>query len=763
MPNEMLMHAGAPPGTGNAFAGFGNVNEFCGYCRANHRRWRLTMRILLFSTLFPNAAAPTHGVFVENRLRAYLEKYDADVRVVAPVPWFPFRHNVFGRYGRFAAAPAQENRAGVPVSHPRYLLAPKIGMRHAPFALAAAFRKQLHAYADEGWAPDLIDAHYLYPDGVAAAAVAREHNIPLALTARGSDVTLLPKYPDARSRIVNALMEADAVITVADALKTQLVALGAPTEKITTLRNGVDLETFRLLPRQAIREDMDLSGPVLASVGHLIERKGHDLVIDALQDIPDATLLIVGDGEERGRLKAQAKRLGLRDRIRFFGAMPHQDLINIYNAADALVLASSREGWPNVLLEAMACGAPCVATTVGGNAEVISSPDAGALVPERNAKAIASTVNKLLAAPPDRHAVRAHAQGHSWNETVYGMHGIFCDLVGKTRREERIAASPIRTDNNVRPKLIVTVDTEEIFDWSDFTSGDYRLAPPGDMDAFQTLCEQMNIRPLYFMSYPLLKSSNVSCYFWAKADRRLADCGLHMHPWVTPPFEDRVGEYYSYQKNYPLALRLEKKRALAKAYKAVFGRLATTHRAGRYGVARDSYAMLAEIGVQYDFSPSAGFDFSASGGADFTGYSNFPFRIVTPYGAVDVSPVTGARAIRHTQRFLSQEITAPGFAAPRRRPFTEPARLTPEGASLDTLMALTRRLVADKTPVLTFTLHSTSLTEGANPYAPDAAGVERILTVTRDYLSWFQHKVGGEFVSLDDLGAIYNTQEEIAA
>ena len=721
------------------------------------------MRILLFSTLYPHAAAPTHGVFVENRLRAYLENYDADVRVVAPVPWFPFTPKIFGKYGTHARAPRQENRKGVEVYHPRYFLAPKVGMGRAPHALAVSLRQTLTRFRDEGWTPDLIDAHYLYPDGVAAATVAQENNIPYALTARGSDVTLIPDFPDARARILNAAMGADAIITVADALRNDLIEMGAPAEKITTLRNGVDLDMFRPLHREEIRRDLDLSGPVLASVGHLIERKGHHLVIDALTNIPDATLLIAGDGEERSALKKQAKRLGLRDRVRFFGALPHAELADIYNAADALVLASSREGWANVLLEALACGAPCIATNAGGNAEVISAPAAGVVLPARSAEAIAAAAKKLLAAPPDRRAARAHAVAHSWRATADGMQRIFTELAGKARRERRIGATPISVGDNQRPKLIVTVDTEEVFDWSDFTSGEYSLAPPNDIDAFQSLCEQVGARPLFFMTYPLLKESKVACYYWAKASRGLADCGLHMHPWVTPPFEDQTGEYFSYQKNYPAALRRQKKHMLAGAFKSVFGHSAIAHRAGRYGVARDSYAMLAEIGVQYDFSPSAGFDFSRTGGANFTGYSNYPFRIVTPSGAVDVSPVTGARAIRHTQRFLSQEASPPGFAPPRRSRFTEAVRLTPEGASLDTLIALTRRLIADRTPVLTFTLHSTSLTKGANPYAPDAAGVDRMLTMSRDYFSWFEHKVGGEFASLDDLAALYRRDQNIAA
>ena len=713
------------------------------------------MRILVFTTLYPNAAAPNHGVFVENRLRAYREKYDADVRVIAPVPWFPFPQGLFGHYAKFARAPQEETRDGVTVYHPRYALAPKIGMKDAPDALARCFRRMLKNLRADGWSPDLIDAHYLYPDGVAAAAVAREFETPCVLTARGTDVNLIPKYDEPRERMLGAIAQADAIITVADALKERLIELGAPSGKISTLRNGVDLNIFRPLRRERIRQAMDVCGPVIASVGHLIDRKGHNLVIDAVADIPDATLLIVGDGEEKRALVRQAKQLGLSERVRFCGAVPHQDMIGVYNAADVLVLASSREGWPNVLLEAMACGTPCVATDVWGNGEVISAPSAGCLVKDRTAEAIAEATTTLLNAPPDRNDVRAHAQNHSWGATADGMHEIFSELAEKRARRSTVSTAPISISENARPKLIVTVDTEEIFDWNDFATRDFSLASPDDIDVFQSLCERAGAKPLYLLTYPLLKSSNVACYYWAKVDRGRADGGLHLHPWVTPPDTDFSGDYYSYQMNYPAEIHRQKLQSLAKAYKAAFGRNAVAHRAGRYGVAPDSYPFLSEVGVKYDFSPSAGFDFSKSGGGDFTGYSNIPFTARTPTGDIAVTPVCGARAIRHTQQFLSQEKNAPGFAIGRSRRFTEPARLTPEGSSLDTLIALTRRLVADNAPVLTFTLHSTSLTKGANPYAPDAASVDRMLTVSRDYLSWFQNRLGGEFISLNDLSTLY--------
>ncbi|HNR76893.1 MAG TPA: glycosyltransferase, partial [Parvularculaceae bacterium] len=315
------------------------------------------MRLLTFTTLYPNAAMPAHGVFVENRLAAWRRRTGGEARVIAPVPWFPSAAPLFGRYARFAAAPAAEERHGIAIRHPRYVLPPKIGMNYAPIALARVFERAARALLAEGDQFDLVDAHYLYPDGVAAVRAARALGKPVVLTARGSDVTQLAGFPRQRAMILDAVFKADAVIAVAKALKDDLIAIGAPAEKIEVMRNGVDLEKFRPLDRAAIRKRMALNGRVIASVGALIDRKGHDIAIRAIAKLSDATLLIAGEGPERRRLEALAEAEGVADRVQFFGAVEHERLVDIYNAADALMLASSREGWPNVLLEAMACGA----------------------------------------------------------------------------------------------------------------------------------------------------------------------------------------------------------------------------------------------------------------------------------------------------------------------------------------------------------------------------------------------------------------------
>ncbi len=723
-------------------------------------RLRMPMKFLVFTTLYPNAAMPTHGVFVENRLRAYLKKHRADVKVVAPVPWFPFTHDRFGRYARWARAPEKEVRHGIEVYHPRYFIPPKVGMEYAPSALANCLKKTAQGLISGGWDFDFIDAHYFYPDGVASAQVAYDLNKPFVITARGTDVNLIPSYAGPRTMIADAAIRADAVITVSDSLKDQLVRLGAPARKITTLRNGVDLDTFSLMDRDQIRSNMQLQGPVIASVGHLINRKGHNIVIDALKDIPGATLLIAGDGEKREALKKQARAARVNERVRFLGAAPHETLAAIYNAADVLALASSREGWPNVLLEAMACGTPCVTTFAAGG-EVVKGLSAGRIVEERTPQAFASAIKGILNNPRDQTSTRRYAEGYSWDETIDGMAAIFMGLVKKTAASRSVTSQPLLVQNTARPKLIVTVDTEEQFDWSSFEQINYTICDPNDLKPFQRLCAERSIKPVYFLTYPLLKDEKVSAYFRTLFDSGQADTGLHLHQWVTPPNMSFTGEYFSFQKNLPSELHTDKLAILAAAFESAFGERAISHRAGRYGIACEDYQLLSDIGVSMDFSPSVAFDFSSAGGPDFSGYANQPFSVSGKNGKVFVTPVSGAKAIRGTRVFPSRAGYKPGFARSvqeRLGTQLQPMRLSPEGAGLKDLQALTKRLIADGSPILTFTLHSTSLTPGANDYARSRSDVDRTLEITRRYLDWFQQSANGELASLAELSELYKTE-----
>ena len=392
-------------------------------------------RLLTFTSLYPNGAHPNHGIFVENRLRHLMHDTGIASTVLAPTWWFPSTSPRFGTWGAYARVPAREERHGITIHHPRAVTVPKLGMYTAPYALFLAARARLRRLVADGLRFDAIDAHYLYPDGVAALWLARAFGKPLAITARGSDVTELPDHAIPRRLILRAIHGADALIAVSAGLKARLVELGALEGKVTVLRNGIDTALFHpgpwpmpegaVLDRAAARARLGFTRPTLISVGGLIPRKRHHLAIDAMALLPGWDLVIVGAGPEHASLTAQAAARGLSDRVRLLGPRPHADLPVYYGAADAMVLASSREGWANVLLESMACGTPVVASRIPGNPEVVQRREAGLILRENTADGIAEAVRALFDPPPDRAATSRYAEGFGWQETSAGQLALF--------------------------------------------------------------------------------------------------------------------------------------------------------------------------------------------------------------------------------------------------------------------------------------------------------------------------------------------------
>jgi teichuronic acid biosynthesis glycosyltransferase TuaC len=394
---------------------------------------REKIRTLLFSTLYPSSARPIHGIFVETRLRELLKSDCVETQVVAPVPWFPWTHERFGAYAKMAQTPLFEERNGIRVHHPRYFLPPKIGQNIAPYVLAAGALPTIRRLMSDGFDFDVIDAHFYYPDGVAASLIAQRLGKPFVCTARGSDINLYRQFPRARNLIRATVSRAAANLGVSADLVQQLIELGAEPANARVLRNGVDLERFAPLDRTLARASLGIhhQGLVLLAVGNQVELKGHDLMIRVLQRYPQAQLVLVGDGPLRGELKALAQSLGVADRVHMVGQRPNEALKAYYSAADVLMLASSREGWPNVLLEAMACGTPVVATRVNGTPEIVGSADSGRLARERSVDGLAEALAQLLDAYPDRDAVRRHAERFSWSETTRLQCELFAQLSGK--------------------------------------------------------------------------------------------------------------------------------------------------------------------------------------------------------------------------------------------------------------------------------------------------------------------------------------------
>lgn len=389
-----------------------------------------TVRILTFTTLFPNAALPQHGIFVAERLRHLLAGGAVEASVVAPVPWFPVATSLFPAYSKWSAVPRHEMFEGVEVLHPRYPVIPKVGMSVAPALLALWTRRTMRRVMAEGRSFDLIDAHYFYPDGVAAALLGGWLDVPVVITGRGTDLNLIPRYRLPRTLIRWAAARAAEIATVSESLRSVLSELGVPESKIRMLRNGVDLEVFVPTGNRArLREELDITGTSLLTVGNLVELKGHHLVIQALAKLPEALeLRIAGDGPMEAHLRRLARDLGITKRVHFLGRLDRPALVKAYNAADVLVLASSREGMPNVVLESFSCGTPVVATKVGGAAEVIND-SSGELVSSREPEALANGISRLLERDVPREGVRRHAEAFSWQATTQGQLEMFASAL----------------------------------------------------------------------------------------------------------------------------------------------------------------------------------------------------------------------------------------------------------------------------------------------------------------------------------------------
>ena len=387
------------------------------------------IKVLLFSTLFPSTARPVHGIFVESRLRHLIETNQIEVRVVAPVPWFPSTSSFFGRWAQIAKTPSNDFYHNFIVEYPRYPIIPKFGMSLVPFLIALFCLPTIIKIYKE-YKFDLIDAHYYYPDGVAAAIISKVFRKPLVITARGTDINLIPKYIIPRILIKWAAKTTNVSIAVCQALANQLKLLGVSSNSIYVLQNGVDLNLFHPINPEIAREKLGIdSGRWLLSVGWLTERKGHDIAIRALVQLTDFKLVLIGEGELFKYLYNLADELGVSNRVKFIGSVSQNSLAYWYSAVDALVLCSSREGWANVLLESMACGTPVIATSIWGTPEIVRDPDVGRLMMDRTPESLVKCVHDLFDHYPQRSVVRKYAEHFSWVETTNGQLNIFRKII----------------------------------------------------------------------------------------------------------------------------------------------------------------------------------------------------------------------------------------------------------------------------------------------------------------------------------------------
>lgn len=373
--------------------------------------------MLLFSSVFPNTAQPHHGVFVRERMRGLMsgvEPSEAEVQVVAPTPWFPFVSGL--RPGFRPVVPREEVQDGIRVLHPRYLSVPGI-LKCLDGAFLFLSTLPTLIRLRKAFPFEAIDAHFIYPEGLAAVLHGRVFRVPVLITLRGM-LPLLVRYRLRRPQLRFALRRAARLIAVSGSLKEDAVREGVAPSRVRVIENGIDPALFAPMDRLEARRSLGLpeDGPLLVSVGTLAPRKGFHLVMEAMAGLrPDLRFAIVGgagaEGAMEPELRSLAARLGLQDRVIFAGPRGRRELAAWYNAADLFVLASAHEGCPNVVLEALACGTPVVATPVGNVPELIEGVG---IVAERQLTALASAISEALSREWDRDAVHASIGSRTW-------------------------------------------------------------------------------------------------------------------------------------------------------------------------------------------------------------------------------------------------------------------------------------------------------------------------------------------------------------
>lgn len=386
------------------------------------------MKVLFVSNLYPNSLELSRGVFNEYQIQ-HLAKL-CEVRVVAPIAWFPIR----GRYAPRGVLPDREVLHGIEVQHPRHFYFPRVARQFNAALYAQGIAGAVRAIRRD-FPFDVIFVNWTYPDACGVERLARKFTVPFVVSVSGSDAHIYLTFRIRARQIGRMFNAAHAITTRSQDLKNMLVAYGTAPQKIHTVYNGVDPQRFQIHPRATARQRLgwDDAQQILLFVGRLSPEKGADDLLQAFAHARryygiNSRLVMVGDGGERGRLEQLASELKLDNHLTWAGWKNPTEITEYLNAADFLCLPSQNEGVANVVLEAFSCGLPVVATAVGGIPEIMTAAT-GVLAAPRQPESFAAALAKALKHPWDPEAIRAHARRFSWSSNAEHVYTILQQAV----------------------------------------------------------------------------------------------------------------------------------------------------------------------------------------------------------------------------------------------------------------------------------------------------------------------------------------------
>jgi glycosyltransferase involved in cell wall biosynthesis len=374
------------------------------------------MKVLILTNLFPTPWDPLRGAFNRQQFERLGQLHDVDV-----ITAIDFRERLGERRG-------DVNARHVHTDHFVFVFPPRIGRSlHAICWLLSLLWQRGRQIRNAHY--DCMLVSWAYPDGAAVGWLARWLRIPYVVKVHGSDLNVQANHPLRRPQIRSALTGAAGVVAVSRALATKAIGLGTRPSNVHVIYNGVDTSVFSPESRANSRPRLGFSTytPLLLFVGNLKPSKGCLDLLEALPALlavqPLARLIYVGTGAARTALLERAQALGCLDHVEVAGAVAHADLGDWFRAADLLCLPSHNEGVPNVVLEAMACGTPVVASRVGGIPEVVPHY-AGILVAPHQRQALSTALIEASARRWNHKRIAAHARGFRWEDNIRQLDAI---------------------------------------------------------------------------------------------------------------------------------------------------------------------------------------------------------------------------------------------------------------------------------------------------------------------------------------------------
>ena len=361
-------------------------------------------------------------MFVLQRLAALGEL--AELQVASPMPVFPLLSRLRGQVG-----PACEHWQGLTVHRPRFFYVPGVLKSLDGWFYSRGLQRWLEGLCEQ-WRPDILDGHFAWPDGVGVALLARKLGLPYSITLRGKIYPCL-EVASQRRQCAEALMGAAAVISVSGDMARVAREFGVAEGRLHIIANGVDTERFRLRDKAGARRELGLEqqGKLLVTIAHMGPRKGHREVIRALGQLPENVRLVIVGGDPQGskNVRELAEVIGeqrLQGRVILAGRQAYDRIPLYLSAADASVLASYREGCPNVVLESLACGRPVVVTRVGAVPDIVKVPDQGRIVPVQDDQALAQALREVLEADWNAEELTRAQSVQSWHSVAERVNSV---------------------------------------------------------------------------------------------------------------------------------------------------------------------------------------------------------------------------------------------------------------------------------------------------------------------------------------------------